>query len=145
MSGVAINPCVIFKGKYAQTSWFEENKIPDWGYGCSDSGWTTNNHAVSWLIKWFIPRTGAGKDKDPIVLLLDNHGSHKSDQFIQTCLEHNVHPLFMPAHSLHLLQPLDMFCFANVKKEYKSATLKKIKHWNFDTRINFDKRYFLQT
>lgn len=144
MSGVALNPCVIFKGKYNQTSWFEETKIPDWGYGCSDNGWTTNNHAVSWLIKWFIPRTGAGKDKDPIVLLLDNHGSHKSDQFIQICLEHNVHPLFMPAHSLHLLQPLDMYCFALVKKQYKRATFEKLKNWSYDARINFDKRHFLK-
>ena len=42
------------------------------------------------------------------LLVLDGHGSHLTLDFFTFCLAHNIHPLCLPAHSTHLLQPLDV-------------------------------------
>ena len=52
------------------------------------------------------------------MLILDGHGSHATTQFELYCQEHNIITLCMPAHSSHLLQPLDVGCFAPLKKAY---------------------------
>lgn len=52
------------------------------------------------------------------LLILDGHGSHLTPQFDRICAENSVIPLCMPAHSSHLLQPLDIGCFAVLKRAY---------------------------
>jgi hypothetical protein len=39
--GYSLPPCVIFKGKVALASWFE-NLPKDWRFEVSDNGWTTD-------------------------------------------------------------------------------------------------------
>ena len=36
--GQSIQPLVIFKGKYPQSSWFEAGEVPDWVYTTSENG-----------------------------------------------------------------------------------------------------------
>jgi hypothetical protein len=52
------------------------------------------------------------------MLVLDGHGSHLTPEFDQTCTENNIIPVCMPPHSSHLLQPLDVSCFAVLKRQY---------------------------
>jgi hypothetical protein len=52
------------------------------------------------------------------LLILDGHESHHSDEFEEYCKEHNIVTLCMPAHSSHILQPLDVGCFSPLKKAY---------------------------
>jgi hypothetical protein len=52
------------------------------------------------------------------LLVLDGHESHHSDAFEEHCKEHNIVTLCMPAHSSHILQPLDVGCFSPLKKAY---------------------------
>jgi hypothetical protein len=52
------------------------------------------------------------------LLILDGHGSHKSVEFHKRCKEKRIITLCMPPHSSHLLQPLDVGCFAPLKKAY---------------------------
>ena len=52
------------------------------------------------------------------LLVLDGHESHHSDEFEEYCKEHNIITLCMPAHSSHILQPLDVGCFGPLKKAY---------------------------
>ena len=49
---------------------------------------------------------------------MDGHGSHLTPQFNQICAENNIMPLCMPPHLSHLLQPLDVGCFAVLKHTY---------------------------
>jgi hypothetical protein len=51
-------------------------------------------------------------------LVLDGHGSHLTPKFDEFCYENDVIPICMPAHSSHLLQPLDVGCFAVLKRAY---------------------------
>ena len=50
---------------------------------------------------------------------MDGHGSHTSDEFMTICYLNNVHLLFLPMHTSHILQPLDLGCFSSLKAEYR--------------------------
>jgi len=52
------------------------------------------------------------------LLVLDGHGSHLTPQFDQVCAENSIIPICTPPHSSHLLQPLDIGCFAVLKRTY---------------------------
>ena len=55
------------------------------------------------------------------LLILDGYESHHSLEFQELCKESNIYTLCMPAHSSHLLQPLDVACFAPLKRKYGDA------------------------
>ena len=55
----------------------------------------------------------------PRLLLLDNHGSHISTQFMKICWENNVYVFYLIPHSSHVLQPLDLCPFSIVKSRYR--------------------------
>ena len=58
-------------------------------------------------LKWFkfflanIPPTR------PVLLIEDGHASHLLLEVIQLARDNNVHILCLPAHTTHILQPLD--------------------------------------
>jgi hypothetical protein len=54
------------------------------------------------------------------LLVLNGHSSHPTPQFDQLCSENNIIPIYMPPHSSHKLQPLDIGCFSPLKKVYGS-------------------------
>jgi hypothetical protein len=117
--GWALPPCVIFKGKVFMHAWFEDEAIPnDWRFEVSDSGWTSDEIGVRWLREHFIPYTNSRKIGRYRLLVLDGHGSHLTGEFDRICKEHEVIPVCMPAHSSHLLQPLDVTCFSVLKRAY---------------------------
>ena len=51
---------------------------------------------------------------------MDGHGSHVTWQFIQFCLQNNIICFCLPAHSTHLLQPLDVGLFSPLEQAYTS-------------------------
>jgi hypothetical protein len=102
---------VIFKGQVAIAGWFD-NLLKDWRFEVSNNGWTTDEIGLYWLQKLFIPFTNSRVWGWYRLLILDGHASHLTPQFDWICAENNIIPLYMPAHSSHLLQPLDVGCFA---------------------------------
>ena len=72
------------------------------------------------------------------LLVLDGHESHSSIDFHQLCEEKKIITLCMPPHSSHLLQPLDVGCFAPLKQAYGRQVEKlmrnKVSH---TTKIEF--------
>jgi hypothetical protein len=46
------------------------------------------------------------------ILLLDGCSCHHSDDFLDRCHDLGILPIFLPAHSFHLTQPLDVGLFA---------------------------------
>jgi hypothetical protein len=52
------------------------------------------------------------------LLILDGHSSHATLEFDQYCTANNIITLCMPPHTSHLLQPLDVGCFAPLKRAY---------------------------
>jgi hypothetical protein len=116
--GWAVPPFVVVAGKNHLTSWYQNSGFPpDWVIAVTDNGWTTNEMGIDWIQhfkKHTKPRAIAG-DR---LLVLDGHESHHSDAFEEYCKEHNIVTLCMPAHSSHILQPLDVGCFGPLKKAY---------------------------
>jgi hypothetical protein len=108
---------MIFKGKVALAGWFD-NLPKDWRFEVSKNGWTTDEISLRWSQKLFIPSTNSRVRGRYRLLILDGHGSHLTPQFDQICAENDIIPLCMPAHSSHLLQPLDVGCFAVLKRAY---------------------------
>lgn len=94
---------------------------------------------VRWFDLFFEKVIYAGTGKDKVALIMDNHNSHTSDEFIQTCKDNNIIPLFMPANTLHICQPLDSYCFATVKNAYREIYNKK---FNNDENVTVDKASF---
>ena len=52
------------------------------------------------------------------LLILDNHGSHTTHEFRIFCKAYNITLLWMPPHSLHTLQPMDVSCFGPLKTAF---------------------------
>jgi hypothetical protein len=137
--GWSIPPFFILKAKHHDKAWYHNNP-PDWRIGVSKNGWTTNELGLAWL-KHFIQHTEARTVGSHRLLILDGHESHKSLEFQNLCEESKIIALCMPPHASHILQPLDVGCFAPLKQAYK----KEIRGLA-DSHINHvDKKAFLAT
>ena len=69
---------------------------------------------------------------------MDGHESHNSSQFRDFCSKHNIITLCMPPHSSHLLQPLDVGCFAPLKRAYSRQIEELVRcHINHITKEDF--------
>jgi hypothetical protein len=116
--GWAIPPFIIFQGRIHLSSWYKEEDLPqDWVIGVSENGWTTNKLGLDWL-KHFNAHTKERTVGSHRLLVIDGHESHDSLDFQQYCKDNKIITVCMPAHSSHLLQPLDVGCFAPLKKAY---------------------------
>jgi hypothetical protein len=74
----------------------------------------TNEIGLSWL-ELFHKYTKDRMVGTHQLLILDGHNSHVSPEFDWFCLDHQIIILCIPAHSSHLLQPLDVGCFSVLK------------------------------
>ena len=115
-SGWSIPPFIILSGKLHQASWYRD--LPtNWVIAVSDNGWTTDELGFEWL-KHFDRHTASRTSGAYRLLIIDGHGSHATPEFDQYCTENKIITLCMPAHTSHLLQPLDVGCFSSLKVAY---------------------------
>jgi hypothetical protein len=140
-AGAKTTSLVVYKGKSVQQQWFPADLsiFKSWHFTATENGWTTDKTAVEWLEKVFIPQT-APRDSSARLLILDGHGSHETTDFIWKCLEHNIYLLFLPPHTSHVLQPLDLSIFSPLKSAYRSE-LHRLSSMTDSTPIS--KRNFL--
>jgi hypothetical protein len=116
--GWAIPPFIIFKARYYLSSWYKEEDLPqDWVIAVSENGWTTNERGLDWL-KHFDAYTKERTVSSHRLLVIDGYKSHDSLDFQQYCKDNKIVTLCMPPYLSHLLQPLDVGCFAPLKKAY---------------------------
>ncbi|KAL8284538.1 hypothetical protein RB600_009104 [Gaeumannomyces tritici] len=145
-TGVTLNPLIIFKGKSVQQQWFPTEKGPweDWKFHATDNGWITDDTALFWLSEVFIPAVcPVRKDarKEAKLLILDGHGSHVTPEFMAACLDNNIYLLYLPPHTSHVLQPLDLAIFSPLKTAYRSQV---DHHLQFTTSSVIGKRHFIR-
>ncbi|RKK94037.1 hypothetical protein BFJ70_g17721, partial [Fusarium oxysporum] len=116
--GQSIAPFIIGAGKYHLANWYRESNLPgDWVIATSQNGWINNELGLGWLKRF--DRSTTNRSTRPYrLLILDGHESHHSADFERYCRDHKIITLCMPAHASHLLQPLDIGCFAVLKKAY---------------------------
>lgn len=116
-TGYLLPPLIIFAGKQHQSTWYQH--IPDdWVIGVSENGWTNDKLGELWLKEVFEKHTKMRTIGTHRLLILDGHGSHATAAFDHFCTENHIIPLYLPPHSSHLLQPLDVACFGPLKRLY---------------------------
>jgi hypothetical protein len=116
--GQLIPPFIIVTGKHHLRNWYEGSSLPaDWAIATTPNGWTNNETGLEWL-KHFDQHTINRSVGTYRLLILDGHESHQSTDFEEYCKEKKIIPLYMPPHSSHLLQPLDIACFGPLKQAY---------------------------
>ena len=57
--------------------------------------------------------------KELRLLILDGHGSHETTDLCFFCCQHKIHLLYLPPHTSHVLQPLDLSIFSPLKNAYR--------------------------
>lgn len=116
---------IIFAAAKHQSLWYHE--LPEeYVISVSSNGWTTDQLGVEWLQKLFEPNTASRTIGRYRLLILDGHGSHATAEFDRFCMEKKIIPLYMPPHSSHLLQPLDVSCFSPLKRLYGQRVQEQI-------------------
>jgi hypothetical protein len=117
--GVYLPPVIILKASAQQAAWFQEPKLPrNWWISTSQNGWTTDEIGLLWLKNIFEPLSKRYMTGAKRLLILDGHSSHLTAEFDDFCKQNAIICLCMPAHTSHLLQPLDVGVFGPLKEAY---------------------------
>ena len=134
-NGSSISPTTVFKGKKIPATWKANNVskmvyviypiypngslltiIIAGRFSCSENGWTNSEIALDWLVRVFEPQTREKAAGQKCFLFLDSHSSHLSLRLLCKAQEFNIDIIIYPSHCTHLLQGLDVVCFAPLKQ-----------------------------
>jgi hypothetical protein len=116
-------------------SWYRERVAKQELILLSESGFTSNELGCRFL-QHFIQHTSAGPSRPYKLLLMDNHGSHLTPEFIQLARANNVVPFSFPAHLTHCMQPLDVGIFQVYKHWHNKAIQCALETLDFDYTIS---------
>ncbi|RYP03578.1 hypothetical protein DL765_010455 [Monosporascus sp. GIB2] len=120
--GRALPPLIIFSGVNVQQQWFpdtEDQPYEDWYFTTSSNGWTNTDIGLKWLREVFIPHTKPANPQEWRLLIIDGHNSHTTEEFMWTCLINKIYIVFLPSHSSHAWQPLDVGVFSVLKRRFR--------------------------
>lgn len=115
-NGTFIPPFVIFKG----VRWSDDlgrNALPNSVTRLSPKGWINESLFKEWF-EFFISSIPARR---PVVLLMDSHSSHINPDVISLARENGIYLFTFPAHTSHLLQPLDVGVYKPLKSHWSKA------------------------
>jgi hypothetical protein len=119
--GIRLTPCVVFSGKNLQGQWFPR-VFPSWKYAASPSGWSNSDIFIQWFMDTFIPETTPSDPSQWRLLVLDRHKSHITPELMKKAWMHRIWLSWLPSHSSHITQPLDVAVFGPLKTYYHQLT-----------------------
>ena len=109
---------LIFANKVHISTQYTTNLPSRQTIALNKNGQTNNKLKYYWLTEIFNPYTYNCIVGRYQLLILDGHSSYITPEFDRYCLNHNIISLYMLPYSSHLLQPLDIGCFATLKRSY---------------------------
>jgi hypothetical protein len=118
-AGFSIPPYIILSAQCKQWGWFDEIE-PDYEVQTSETGYINDVLAYEWIQR-FYNCTAKHRKGSHTLLLCDGFGSHLTYEFINFCESKNILCFFLPAHSSHFLQPLDVGVFHAYKHYHSEA------------------------
>ena len=119
--GAYLPAFLILSGKVHMSNWYQIKELEgDTVIAVTDSGYSNTELSLQW-IQHFQRHTQKARKGKHILLIMDNHGSHHSMEFIQFCWDHDIIPFGLPANLTHLLQPLDVVVFQPLKHYHAQA------------------------
>jgi 4-hydroxybenzoate polyprenyltransferase len=75
--------------------------------------------ALEWLRRVFIPQTKPIDPNEWRLLVIDGHHTHTTIAFMWECFTNQIYIVFLPAHTSHVLQPLDVAVFRPLKRAFQ--------------------------
>jgi hypothetical protein len=116
--GHSIPPFFIFKGVRFNPELMKGATFGSKGV-MSETGWSNGQIFKEYLKDHFLPYARpCALDKQPILLIYDGHASHKNPELIKWAREQGIILFVLPAHTSHVLQPLDVAVFGPFKNYY---------------------------
>ena len=111
-------------------------------FSCSENGWTNSEIALDWLVQIFKPQTHEKAAGQKRFLFVDGHSSHLSLHLLRKAREFNINIIIYPSHCTHLLQGLDVVCFAPLKHNWAGEirSFEKEHNWGI-TKNDFGKSF----
>jgi hypothetical protein len=120
--GWVIPPWFLVKGRYHIESWFIESNLPDnYTIVPTPNGWTDEIVSFAWLQIFDEFTSFRVKKGEYRLLLMDNHSSHLTYDFIEFCWQKRIIPYCFIPHTTHGCQPLDDTPFQVLKHYYKQS------------------------
>lgn len=114
--GVAIPPYFVFPGKRMLPDLLN-GSTPGADGTVSDTGWSNRAIFRHYLEHHFLKYLPGGAS-EPVLLLLDGHKSHVSVELTEWALSKNIIIFILPAHTSHILQPMDVGIYGPFQKIY---------------------------
>lgn len=75
-----------------------------------------------WLQQVLIPyRMSLNKQDKKVLLILDGHSTHTVETNLEFCNANGIVPCLLPAHTSHVIQPLDIGIFNSYKAAYRQS------------------------
>ena len=136
--GWSAPPWIILPGQNILAGWDGASLPANYMLAMSESGYTNDQIGLDW-IQWFDKVTQNRSIGAKRLLLLDNHTSHCTYEFVEYCKEAQIVLFSFPPHMTHLMQPLDVAIFQPYKHHHSELV-------DAATRsgcINFNKLEFL--
>ena len=120
-------PFIIWKGQQHQETQYQiteqDERLRRYTYATSTKGWTDSSLGLHYIEHYDIHtrhlvENTRGDIQSYRMLIMDNHSSHVTWQFIEYALSHKIVLVALPPHSTHKLQPLDVGCFGPLQYHY---------------------------
>ena len=86
----------------------------------SETEWSNSVIFRDYLQNNFIKYAPA-HDVNPIALLMEGHSTHIAVGLLEWAKSTNIVIFILPAHTSHLLQPLDVACFGPFERMYNNV------------------------
>ena len=115
-SGNVLPPMIIFPRERLSNKQVQ-GCVPGTLFACSSNGWIDQVLYEKWF-DFFMDNLPPVR---PVLLIEDGHSSHISISVIEKARECNIYILCLPAHTTHLLQPLDVGVFKSFKENFRKA------------------------
>lgn len=120
-AGLVIPAFIILAGSVHMTQWYTLEELdPETSLQLSPTGYSSDLISLNWL-KHFEKHSSKSATAAKRLLILDGHGSHHTQDFIQYCDDHGIIPFGLPPHLTHILQPLDVVVFQPLKHYHAKA------------------------
>ena len=133
-TGRRLSPVIVLKAKNLQGQYFPRD-LRNWKYDYSTNGWFKSKICLRWLREVFIPESQPRNKNYWRLLILDAN-------FMHTAWSNKIQLIYLPSHTSHRTQPLDLAVFALLKTAHAQQTAKLN---NYDHSAPIQKRRFLSS
>lgn len=127
-------PMVVTKGFDLMASWFPEGLPENTHIVPSEKGYTTDEITLEFL-RHYIRNSDSGPDANWKLMLMDNHGSHCTPEFIALANENHIRPYPLIPHLTHCMQPLEVGIFQTYKHWHDMAIQDALLEFNIEYKL----------